>query len=135
MEARRRAGSLLLAPGIGHFTAGSFFKNPLVDESQVKSILSHEESAISREQLLRQNVIHGGSQTRVSAAHVLLAAGYKRGQTWGEVRLHPDHILKVENVGNATASQIYDVVMDIIFTVKNKLDITLEPEVRFLGEF
>lgn len=135
MEARRRAGSLLLAPGEDHFTAGSFFKNPMIDESQVQSILKHEESAISREQLLRQNVIHGGSQARVSAAHVLLAAGFKRGQTWGQVRLHPDHILKVENIGGATAAQIYDVVMDIIFTVKQKLDVTLEPEVRFLGEF
>ena len=135
LEARRRAGSLLTDQSQGPWTAGSFFKNPLVNETQVDAILSHDESGISRDQLLRQNVIHGGDRARVSAAHVLLAAGFKRGQTWDKVRLHPDHILKIENIGGATAQQIYDVVQTIVTTVKHKLDVTLEPEVRFLGEF
>jgi UDP-N-acetylmuramate dehydrogenase len=135
METRRRAGSLLKDTRQGPWTAGSFFKNPLVDESQVDAIISHDETGISREQLLRQNAIHGGDKTRVSAAHVLLAAGFKRGQTWGQVRLHPDHILKIENIGGATASDIYDVVQEILVTVKEKLGIELEPEVRMLGDF
>ena len=91
--------------------------------------------SIKREDLLRQNIIHGGDKSRVSAAHVLLAAGFARGQTWGNVRLHPDHILKIENIGNASAQEIYDVVQNIISTVQQKLGITLEPEVRFLGDF
>ncbi|MBX4188942.1 FAD-binding protein, partial [Candidatus Saccharibacteria bacterium] len=133
LEARRRAGSLLSDQSQGPWTAGSFFKNPLVNEAQVNAIIGHEEAGVSREQLLRQNVIHGGDQTRVSAAHVLLAAGFRRGQTWGKVRLHPDHILKIENAGGATAHEIYDVVQEIINTVKQNLDITLEPEVRIIG--
>ena len=135
MEARRRAGSLLSDMSMGPWTAGSFFKNPLVDESQVQMIVGHDESGVSRDQLLRQNVIHGGEKTRVSAAHVLLAAGFKRGQTWGRVRLHPDHILKIENTGGATAQEIHDAVQEIINTVHSRLGITLEPEVRFLGDF
>lgn len=134
-EARRRAGSLLADQSQGPWTAGSFFKNPMVNEAQVDAILSHDESGISRQQLLRQNQIHGGDQARVSAAQVLLAAGFKRGQTWGSVRLHPDHILKIENTGGASAQDIYNVVQTIITTVKQKLDVDLEPEVRFLGEF
>jgi UDP-N-acetylmuramate dehydrogenase len=135
METRKRAGSLLSDSLDGHWSAGSFFKNPVVDESQVNTILSFEESGISREQLLRQNQLHSGNSVRVSAAHVLLAAGFSRGQTWGNVRLHPDHILKVENTGQATAQEIYNVVQDILLTVQMKLGITLQPEVRFLGEF
>ena len=135
VETRRRAGSLLIDNTIGPWTAGSFFKNPLVNENQVQTILSYEETGVSREQLLRQNVIHGGNQARVSAAHVLLAAGFARGQTWGNVRLHPSHILKIENIGNASAQEIYNVVQLIIQTVQQKLNITLEPEVRILGEF
>jgi UDP-N-acetylmuramate dehydrogenase len=80
-------------------------------------------------------LVHGGAQKRVSAAHVLLAAGFQRGQTWGPVRLHPDHILKLENTGGATAQQIYNVAMEIVNTVKNKLAVDLVPEVRFLGSF
>lgn len=135
IETRQRAGSLLTNPAAGPWTAGSFFKNPRVDEAQIQAIIEHEEKPISRQQLLRQNVIHGQDKNRVSAAHVLLAAGFKRGQSWGNVRLHPHHILKLENMGSATASEMYDVVQQIIQTVKEKLDIKLEPEVRFLGDF
>lgn len=134
METRRQAGSLLL-PSSDHATAGSFFKNPVVNEKQVDTIVSFEETGISKEKLLRQNKLHGGQTMRVSAAHVLLAAGFKRGQTWGNVRLHPDHILKIENTGRARAQEIHDVVEYIIGTVKSRLGVTLEPEVRFLGDF
>ncbi len=135
LETRRRAGSILQDTKLGPWTAGSFFKNPLVSEAEVQKIIDHEETNITREMLLRQNIIHGGSKSRVSAAHVLLAAGFRRGQTWGQVRLHPDHILKIENLGSALASDIYKVVQEIISTVKEKLDIVLEPEVRFIGKF
>jgi UDP-N-acetylmuramate dehydrogenase len=135
LETRKRMGSLLTDNQSGPWTAGSFFKNPVVDEDQVQAIIKHDESGVTREQLLRQNQIHGGSTVRVSAAHVLLAAGFSRGQTWGNVRLNPDHILKVENIGDASAQEIYDVVQTILRTVTERLGIKLQPEVRFLGEF
>lgn len=135
METRRRAGSLLNKTSTEHATAGSFFRNPLVKESQIEKILSFEETNISKEKLLIQNNLHSGDNTRISAAHVLLASGFRRGQTWGKVRLHPNHILKIENIGGATAQDIYDVVEHILATVKLKLNIELIPEVQFLGQF
>lgn len=136
LEARDRAGSLLTDSSIGPWTAGSFFKNPLVTEEQLESIVAFEEdSRKTKEQILKQNHIHGQDKARVSAALVLLAAGFHRGQTWGQVRLHPNHILKVENIGSASAQDIHDVVQHIVNTVADKLNIQLEPEVRFLGEF
>ena len=135
LETRQRAGSLLDPHHVSARTAGSFFKNPMVSPEQVQALIAHEESGVSQQQLLHQNKIHGGSSVRVSAAHVLLAAGFERGQTWDNVRLHPDHILKIENIGQATAQEIYDVVQEILKTVQRKLNIVLEPEVRFLGEF
>ena len=136
LETRKRAGSLLTPLQAAPFTAGSFFRNPVVNPEQVSAILAHEEkTGISQQDLLRQNQLHSGNSVRVSAAHVLLAAGFKRGQTWGNVQLHPDHILKVANLGNASAQEIYDVVQKIVQTVQEKLGIKLEPEVRFLGQF
>lgn len=135
LETRSRVGSLMSEAESGPRTAGSFFKNPVVDETQVQAIIDHEETSISREQLVRQNLIHGQNKARVSAAHVLLAAGFHRGQSWGKVGLHPDHILKVQNLGGATAQEIYEVIQHILETVKSKLNISLEPEVQFLGEF
>ncbi len=135
LETRSRAGSLLKDRNSGPWTAGSFFKNPVVNEDQIQNIINFEESDVSRDQLIRQQVIHGEDKMRVSAAHVLLAAGFKRSQSWGNVRLHPDHILKLENAGQATAQEMYNVVQEILETVEKRLGIKLEPEVRFLGEF
>lgn len=136
MEARRRAGSLYdPADSSAQHTAGSFFKNPMVNEAQAEEIAKHDETGKSLELLLAQNKIHGGDTKRVSAAHVLLAAGFSRGQAWGNVRLHPEHILKIENTGGATAQEIYKVAQLIINQVQEKLGITLEPEVKFIGEF
>lgn len=134
LESRRRAGSLL-EPGTTNKTAGSFFRNPVVTREQAEQIIKHEENNITIEQILAQNAAHSGDSLRVSAAHVLLAAGFHRGQTWGPVRLHPEHVLKIENTGGATSQQIYDVAQEIMSTVKQKLNIDLEPEVRFLGDF
>ncbi|MFO0971223.1 MAG: FAD-binding protein [Candidatus Saccharimonadales bacterium] len=136
LEARRQAGSLWDPNDANaQHTAGSFFKNPLVTQAQAEEIAKYDETGKSLERLLAQNRIHGGSISRSSAAHVLLAAGFKRGQTWGAVRLHPDHILKIENIGNAKAQEIYNVAQRIIQRVKEELTIVLEPEVTFIGQF
>jgi UDP-N-acetylmuramate dehydrogenase len=116
-------------------TAGSFFRNPMVDTETAEKLMAHDETGKSAELLKQMNQVHGGDQKRVSASHVLLAAGFERGQAWGPVRLHPDHILKIENTGGATAQQIHDVAQEIVRTVKEKLNVDIQPEVRFLGVF
>jgi len=137
LKTREKAGSLwdYRTPASQMHTAGSFFRNPMVDEATAEKLMAHDETGKSAELLKQMNRVHGGDTKRVSAAHVLLAAGFQRGQSWGPVRLHPDHILKIENTGGATAQQVYDVAQEIIRTVKDKLGIELNPEVRFLGDF
>jgi UDP-N-acetylmuramate dehydrogenase len=136
VETRRRAGSLYRYDNpSAQRTAGSFFKNPLVSIEQAKLLASQDETGASLERILEQSRIHGGSTKRVSAAHVLLAAGFKRGQQWDNVRLHPDHVLKIETLPGATAQEVYDVAGDIMRSVNERLQIVLTPEVRFLGSF
>lgn len=136
IETRRRAGSIYHPDDPGaERTAGSFFKNPLVTLEQAKVLAAFDESGKTLERVLDQNNIHGGSTQRASAAHVLLAAGFNRGQHWDRVRLHPQHVLKIETLSGATAEEVYTVAQEIITTVQDKLDITLIPEVRFLGKF
>lgn len=136
VETRRRAGSIYHPDDQdAERTAGSFFKNPMVTTEQATELAKFDESGKVLERILNQNKIHGGSAHRASAAHVLLAAGFERGQTWGNVRLHPKHVLKIETLPGATASDVYAVVREIVDTVQERLDITLAPEVRFLGKF
>jgi len=136
VETRRRAGSLYDPNSENpERTAGSFFKNPLVGFEQAKELASFDETGKTLERIVQQSEIHGGSAQRASAAHVLLAAGFNRGQRWNNVMLHPSHVLKITTLPGATAREVYGVVKEIQKTVKEKLDIELEPEVRFLGTF
>lgn len=136
IETRRRAGSLYdPADPTSERTAGSFFKNPMVSFEQAKELAKFDESGKTLERILEQSKIHGGSTQRASAAHVLLAAGFRRGQRWNKVMLHPSHVLKVATLPDATAEEVFAVVEEIMSTVKEKLEIDLEPEVRFIGEF
>ncbi len=136
IETRNRAGSIYHPNDASMLrTAGSFFKNPMVTTEKALELAKYDESGATAERILQQNKIHGGSSHRASAAHVLLAAGFNRGDTWGHVRLHPSHVLKLEALDGANAQEIFHVVQMIVDTVKQKLDITIEPEVRFLGDF
>lgn len=135
LEARHRAGSIFV-PGQSYAkTVGSFFRNPLVSPQQAELVMGFDETGKTKQQIAAMNQIHGGNQTRVSAAHVLLAAGFRRGQSWGDVRLHPANLLKIENTGSASAQNIYQVAQEIINTVKDRLHINLQPEARILGSF
>lgn len=136
LEARKRAGSIYDESDPNHEkTAGSFFKNPIVNEKTARKLATFDESGKSVEEIMKQNRIHGGDSFRASAALVLLAAGFQRGQTWGPVRLHPKHVLKIENSGGATAQQIYDIAHEVVQTVQQKLGISLEFEAQFIGKF
>ena len=81
------------------------------------------------------NQVHGGDEQRVSAAHVMLASGFSRGQQWGNVKLNDQNLLKIEALNGATAQEIYDVALHVQTTCKEKLGISLETEARILGDF
>ncbi len=136
VEARRRAGSLWKPEqkDAAH-TAGSFFRNPTVSEELAEHVSNFDESGKTLTEIKSMNTVHGGVATRVSAAHVMLAAGFKRGQQWGNVKLNDQNLLKIEALPGATAQDVYDVVKTIQQTVQEKLGVTLEPEARILGEF
>ena len=136
IEARKRAGSLW-SPETRDAakTVGSFFRNPLVSEEQAEYVMHFDESGKTRDEILRMNTVHGGNRKRVSAAHVMLAAGFTRGQTWNHVKLNDQNLLKIEALEGATAQELYDVAKEIQATCQEKLNIQLKPEARILGTF
>lgn len=135
LEARRQAGSLFEYGGGYEKTVGSFFRNPIVNQQTAERVIEFDETGKTRDQIKKMNQVHGGDSLRVSAAHVMLASGFNRGDKWGGVRLHPKNLLKIENAENASAQDIYNVAQNIIKTCEEKIGITLEPEVRILGRF
>lgn len=136
LEARERAGSIWKPDDPSNSrTAGSFFRNPVIPEELVESIIQHDETGKTAEQIRKMNQVHGGSTKRVSAAHVMLAAGFHRGQQWGAVKLNDKNLLKIEALEDATAAEVYAVAQKIISTCQDKLGITLQPEAEFIGDF
>ncbi len=135
IHAREAAGSNLNPEG--DKTAGSFFRNPIVGRAQVEQIIAHDETGKTAEQIKKMNSEHGGNEQRVSAAHVMLASGFKRGQIFanGRVKLNDQNLLKIEALEGAKAQDIYQTMLIIQSTVLEKLGIDLEPEVRIMGEF
>jgi UDP-N-acetylmuramate dehydrogenase len=136
IESRKRAGSLWHpSDKKAAHTVGSFFRNPIVTQSQAEKIISFDETGKTVEQIKNMNKVHGGSTRRVSAAHVMLASGFKRGQLIGNVKLNEQNLLKLEATETTTASDIYDTMRYIQKTCFDSVGVTLEPEARILGSF
>jgi UDP-N-acetylmuramate dehydrogenase len=58
-------------------------------------------------------------------------AGYRV----GGAMVSPKHCGFVINYENATSTDIYTLMQDVIKTVQDKYNVTLEPEVRLVGDF
>lgn len=136
-EARRRAGSLWRPENkdTDARTAGSFFRNTVVSAELAEQIISFDETGKTAEQIKSMNKVHAGDTQKVSAAHILLAAGFKRGQYFQNVKLNDHNVLKIEALPGATAQDVYNTMLEIQEKVRVTLGIDLEPEVRLLGDF
>lgn len=68
------------------------------------------------------------------AGKLIMDAGLK-GFTIGGAQVSEKHCGFVINKGNATASDVYEVIREVQKKVKEQFDVNLEPEVIFLGTF
>jgi len=102
--------------------AGSFFKNPFVDEATFQKIINEFPDVPSFKQ---------EGKIKIPAAWLIEKSGLK-GFRKKNVGTYPNQPLVIVNYGNATGKEILDFAMFIRQTVKNKFDIELEPEVNII---
>ncbi len=98
--------------------AGSFFKNPIVDETTAQSLLL-EHPALP--------TWNAGSSRKLSAAWLIDACGFK-GLRDGDAGVSAQHALVLVNHGKATGAQIWALAQRVIEGVQNRFGVTLEPE-------
>ena len=100
--------------------AGSFFKNPILSESEKEKLLT----------LLPDAPVYnaGNGCFKTSAAYLIEKAGYK-GKRKGDVGTYDHHALIVVNYGTENGREITDFIQEIRHEVQNKYTIKLEPEV------
>jgi UDP-N-acetylmuramate dehydrogenase len=105
--------------------AGSFFKNPIVSDTQAKALSSiYEKLPI---------FASGNSGTsKLSAAWLIEQAGWK-GFRDGDAGIAEQHALVLVNYGKANGKELLDVARQVVASVHSSFGITLEPEPRIIG--
>lgn len=103
--------------------AGSFFKNPSVDEDTL---------AFIRRKAEHVPTFPGESGlTKVPAGWLIEQCGWK-GATLGNIGVHKHQALVLVNYGGGSGADIWDLAMKIQETVKDKFGVTLQPEVNVI---
>ena len=104
-------------------TAGSFFKNPTVNESKLQELLSQYPELPHYPQ--------PDGDTKVSLGWILDKVCGLRGYNKGKVGLSEHQALVLISHGDS-ASEVIDFVQYVVDQVQQKTKITIEPEVRFV---
>lgn len=103
--------------------AGSFFKNPVIDNTQFEKL---------KEQF--PHIVHfpaHDGHTKLAAGWLIEQCGWK-GKRIGDTGVHKDQALVLVNYGDATGKEIYDLSTKVIESVKEKFGVVLEREVNMV---
>ena len=126
LEIRRSKSMVIDAGDPNSRSAGSFFKNPIVDAAKVEEITSSAGKPVP------QFPAPAGS-VKVPAAWLIEQSGFHKGFRSGNAGISTNHSLAIVNLGGATAAEIIALKEKIQDAVRRKFDIILEPEPVFVG--
>jgi UDP-N-acetylmuramate dehydrogenase len=105
-------------------SAGSFFKNPVIDGKALEALQASFGPIPS---------FHIGNRVKVPAAWLIENAGFHKGYGKGNVGISESHTLAIINRGNGTAAEVLELMNEIQRAVSEKYDIDLLPEPIFVG--
>ena len=126
----RRSKGMLIVPGDDDCrSAGSFFKNPVLSETQFKDLAERAES--KRLEIPSYPALD--AQRKVSAAWLVEHSGFSKGYGVGPAGISHKHALALINRGDAKASDIVGLKGEIQHGVQEAWGILLEPEPVFVG--
>jgi UDP-N-acetylmuramate dehydrogenase len=101
--------------------AGSFFKNPVVDQAKFLSLSAKYPDMPAYP--------HGDQSVKLAAGWLIEQCGWK-GYRKGDAGVHKDQALVLVNYGKASGGDILELAEKILTSVKKKFDVTLETEVN-----
>jgi UDP-N-acetylmuramate dehydrogenase len=126
----RASKGMLITPGDEDCrSAGSFFKNPVLPDSEYKSL--HERAQARGLQIPSYPALN--AYRKISAAWLVENSGFPKGYSRGPVGISRKHALAIVNRGGAMAADILALKNEIQQTVAEKWDIQLQPEPVFVG--
>lgn len=101
--------------------AGSFFKNPIIQQNQFKELQTKFPEIVSYP--VNEN------QVKLAAGWLIEKAGWK-GKDFGDFGVHKKQSLVLVNYNNASGKEIFDLSQDILEDVYQKFQVKLEREVN-----
>ena len=110
-------------PKVGEVgSAGSFFMNPFVPEEQANALLAQY-----------PDMPHFATPqgVKIPAAWLIEQCGWK-GKTLGGAQVWPKQPLVIVNANHATAQDIIDLAAQVSASVKEKFNISINPEVNYI---
>jgi UDP-N-acetylmuramate dehydrogenase len=121
----RRAKSMVIdAADPNSRSAGSFFKNPVVDKETFAELSSRFERIPS---------FDFEDKVKVPAAWLIENAGFAKGFALGKAGISTKHTLALINRGGATAAELLALKEQVQRAVEKKFGIQLQPEPVFVG--
>lgn len=129
-EIRAAKAMLVRQGGPDADSAGSFFKNPIVDKKDFEMIVELANG------FGVENVPHfsaGENSVKIPAAWLIEQSGFHKGYTKDRAGLSTRHTLALTNRGGATAREILALKREIQLKVKEKFGVELVPEPVFVG--
>jgi UDP-N-acetylmuramate dehydrogenase len=135
-EIRRRKGMLLVEGDANCRSAGSFFKNPVVTESQFADVSARVTkeanlSGLAQPETIPHFVSEPGT-VKLLAGWLIEHAGFPRGFALGQAGISTKHTLAIVNRGEATAASILALRDQIRQRVLAQFGICLEQEPVYL---
>ena len=103
--------------------AGSFFKNPVIDESLYQELIQANPSM--------PVYPSGNNQYKLAAGWLIEQCGWK-GYRKNDTGCHSKQALVLVNYGNAKGQEIYDLSTEILTSVYKKFGVQLEREVNII---
>jgi UDP-N-acetylmuramate dehydrogenase len=124
----RKGKSMVIDPSDPNSrSAGSFFKNPIV-ETHVARLIA-EEIGVERVPYFAA----GDGMVKVPAAWLIEQAGFAKGFALGNAGISANHSLAIINHGSATSAEIIALKELIQKRVCEKFGVSLQPEPIFVG--
>jgi UDP-N-acetylmuramate dehydrogenase len=130
-QVRQTKGMLLVEGDPDCRSAGSFFKNPVVSEEQVRHVAAVSEKEPPRFPAGPEPENLG--RRKIPAAWLIEQAGFAKGFTLGEAAVSSRHTLALVNRGRAKAAEILTLAGQITGAVEARFGIRLEMEPVMLG--
>jgi UDP-N-acetylmuramate dehydrogenase len=128
---RQSKGMLIVEGDPDCRSAGSFFKNPVVSEEQVREIAALGDKAPPRFPAGAGAESQG--RVKIPAAWLIEQAGFAKGYTLGAASISSRHTLALVNLGGASAAEVLALAGEITAAVEERFEIRLEMEPVLVG--